>query len=76
MAKRLESFPSLPSQSRYPWDEWLDGQPWEVRPGEDFDSRASTFVGNARLQARRRGGKIRTRNLGDGGLVIQFQRAA
>jgi hypothetical protein len=61
MAKRVEKFPDLPSQSRYPWDEWLDGSVWELAPGEDFKGKPATFRSVAIGQAKKRGGKVRTR---------------
>jgi hypothetical protein len=36
VARKVERFPELPSQSRYPWESWLDGDIWELTPGEDF----------------------------------------
>ena len=61
MAKRVEKFPDRPSQSRYPWDEWLDGSVWELVPGEDFNGQPATFRSIAIGQAKKRGGKVRTR---------------
>jgi hypothetical protein len=77
MPRKLESFPSAAS-SRYPWDELLDGDPWELVSGEDFTAKPSTLVANARAQAKRRGGTIRTRLLQNGdraSVVIQFRPA-
>jgi len=45
----------------YPWDDLLNGDPWELVSGEDFTSKPTTFVQNARMQARRRRGKVRAR---------------
>ena len=42
MARRLEAFPASAS-ARYPWDQWLDGSPWELVRGEDFHSKLSTL---------------------------------
>jgi hypothetical protein len=75
MPHKLERFPS-PATAVYPWDELLDGHPWELVAGEDFTSKPSTLVANARAQAKRRGGTLRTRLLQNGdrtSLVIQFQ---
>jgi hypothetical protein len=77
MARRLDSFPAT-TGARYPWDEWLDGSPWELVPGEDFDSKTSTFRANAQIQAKKRGGRARSRaTISDGraAVIIQFQRA-
>lgn len=76
MPRKLERFPALPSQARYPWDELLDGDPWELVAGIDFTSKPATFLGNARYQARRRGGNVRTRRFENGdrtSIVIQFR---
>jgi hypothetical protein len=78
VARKLEQFPS-PHKSRYPWDEYLDGDVWELTVGEDFTSKLSTFRMNAKVQAKKRGGNVRsTLQHGEGGgpdkLVIQFFR--
>lgn len=72
--RKLEQFP-VATTSRYPWDQLLDGAAWELVEGEDFGSRPTTFIANARTQAKRRGGNVRTRLLRDGdrsAVVIQF----
>ena len=48
MARKLEAFPAAPFASKYPWDQLLDGEPWECMQGEDFESRLGTFLANAR----------------------------
>jgi hypothetical protein len=78
MPRKLDKFPTAAS-SRYPWDQLLDGDPWELIQGEDFTSKPNTLISNARAQARRRGGSIRTRHLENGGrpsIVIQFRRGS
>ena len=75
MARQLDSFPALPAR-QYPWEEWLDGRVWQLTKGEDYNSRATTVIANARLQAKRRGGSLRTRLLKheDGEqIVVQFR---
>jgi hypothetical protein len=77
MAERLDSFPAS-QQSRYPWDEWLDGSPWRLMKGQDFQSATPTFRANAQIQAKKRDGRIRSRAIktdGHEALVIQFLRA-
>jgi hypothetical protein len=79
MARKLETFPAVASTSKYAWDQLLDGQPWECIQGEDFLSRPTTFVANARTQAKRRGGTIRTRNTSEGdriSIALQFRPSA
>jgi hypothetical protein len=78
MPRKLEQFPAAAGfPSRYRWDELLDGDPWELVSGVDFTSKPATLINNARYQARRRGGNVRTRLLQDGSqtsVVIQFRR--
>jgi hypothetical protein len=78
MPRKLERFPSA-ATSRYAWDELLDGEPWELVSGEDFTAKPTTLIANARLQAKRRGGSVRTRLFQDGhraAVVIQFRPAS
>ena len=76
MARRLDTFPRAQGHAKYPWDEWMDGSPWELVRGEDFDAKLPTLLSSARTQAKRRGGVVRTRTLTDGDrarLVLQFR---
>jgi hypothetical protein len=79
MAKRVDNFPELPSQSRYPWDEWLDGSVWELIPGQDFSGKPANFRSVATGQAKKRNGKVKTRLLRADGpeqtdrLYVQFE---
>lgn len=78
MPRKLDRFPAA-AASRYPWDELLDGDPWELVSGEDFASKASTVIANARAQAKRRGGTVRTRMLVEGdrtAVVLQYRSAS
>lgn len=56
MARRLERLPRPPGgrQTKYPWDLWLDGTPWQLLHGEDFTCTRDTFRQNARYQAKSR----------------------
>lgn len=72
--EQLSSFPSA-ATSRYDWPTILSGDVWRLVQGEDFEANPKTLVANARTQARRRGGSIRTRILDEGGrmaVVLQF----
>ncbi len=74
MAKRLEAFPAS-GTARYDWNAWLDGSAWQLVKGEDYTAKSATFLSMARLQAQRRGGKLRTRMLPDRdpeAVVLQF----
>ncbi len=77
MARKLDSFPAA-TGARYPWDDYLDGNVWELVRGEDFTSKTATFRANAQIQAKKRGGRVRSKGSVSNGreaLVIQFQRA-
>jgi hypothetical protein len=77
MARKLDSFPNAPG-SRYPWDEWLDGSVWLLSHGEDYTAKTATFRSIASTQAKKRGGRIRTRTHdaeGRDSVVIQFERS-
>jgi hypothetical protein len=72
---KLDQFPSA-ARSRYPWQQLLDGAPSDLIEGEDFTSKPMTVIANAREQAKRRGGSVRTRLLQNGdraSVVIQFK---
>jgi hypothetical protein len=73
--QKLNQFPQARGQSRYNWDQLLDGAPWELVAGSDFTGKPETFLANARNQAGRRGGRLRTRHFAKehpGRVVIQF----
>ena len=70
----LDTFPSLPSQSRYDWDTLMSGDIWQLSRGDDFNGQSKTFVQAARMQAKRRGGTLKTRMLSDGTVVVQFRK--
>ena len=72
MARRVEVFPALGARSQYPWDEWLDGSAWELEVGVDFKANTRTFRSSAITQAKKRGGKIRTRMLRDDGRELFY----
>jgi hypothetical protein len=78
MAKKLEQFPDVSRPGRpdkYPWDEWLDGDPWELTSGEDFQAKLKieSFRATAKSAAKKRSGTIKTAVVNDGkSLVIQF----
>lgn len=72
--RALDQFPAATTR-RYPWEQLMNGQPWELVHGEDFHAKPLTFISNARTQARRRGGSARTRILQEGErtlVVVQF----
>ncbi len=75
MARRLDEFPGAAAR-RYPWEQWLNGEVWQLSAGEDFTSKPGTVVQSARARARRMGGGLRTRLLHEDGnvesVVLQF----
>ena len=71
MPVKLDQFPAAVN-TRHPWDEYLDGEPRAFKRGEDFDSKVATFVQMARAQAEKRGGKVRSRMVAEGQVVLQY----
>jgi len=69
-------------QEKYPWNDWFDGRHWRLNGADDYpDTKARSFVINARATAKRRGGKLDvwypqgdSRDASE--LVIQFQRGS
>jgi hypothetical protein len=61
MARKVEEFPDAPSQARYPWDEWLDGDVWELTAGVDFNGKPESLRSVADVQAKKRGGRVQAR---------------
>jgi hypothetical protein len=74
MATKLETFPEYQSHARHDWPQLLNGDVWQLRRGDDFKGKARTFVQNARVHAKRRGGTLRTRLLDEETVVLQFRR--
>lgn len=85
MARTLDAFPDEKEQvkrGRYPWDQWLDGQTWELKKGSrqeveegkaDFAVTAKSFRSAVMQAASQRNGEARTATLDDGNvLVIEF----
>lgn len=84
MATKLKSFDfSAPSKltmsdkATYPWDEWLDGDIWELTSGEDFDGHPLMMERIIRTRATGRHAKINLRHVpmnGDPWGIIVLQR--
>ena len=57
MAKKLSEykFRTVGRPGLYPWDEWLNGDIWEVKYGEDFWCGTESFRRQVKANARRRG---------------------
>lgn len=77
MAKKLETgtlqFKRGAGVSRYPWDEWLDGNEWLLTQEEDFpDTQLKFMAVRVRLVGKKRGLRVRTMlNSKEGTLGIQ-----
>lgn len=55
----------------HPWDEWLDGSPWRLKRGEDFNATVRNFQAHAARHAGSRGMSIKTKREDDETVVIQ-----
>jgi hypothetical protein len=77
MARRLRAFPRPHgrSQRKYPWRNWADGKPWEIRQGDDYDVTTENMRVNLHMKADTLCRKVQTRKISDDrgeGLVFQF----
>lgn len=74
MARILEALPEAHKSARvskYPLDEWFDGQARELTHGEDFDSKPDSFRNAISGAGRARGIKVLTRKTGEKTVAIQ-----
>jgi hypothetical protein len=75
MARRLAKFPSKTRRGGAPrkpqLDQWLDGNPWRLEQGVDFETSIHVFQGELRKAASRRGKRFRYSDQGNGVVVIQ-----
>jgi hypothetical protein len=70
MATKLKTFdftaPSAITQPTekavYPWEQWLDGDIWQIREGEDFTTHPLMMERIIRTRATARGAKVRLRH--------------
>jgi hypothetical protein len=63
VAEQLKTFPGGP---RYDWDRWLNGKPWLLRKGEDYEIDTESMRAAASRAAKERGKKVRTHVATDG----------
>lgn len=70
MAKKVNEWPTT-ARRRYPWEQWLDGEMWELERGTDFYNTPNAFRTQAYVAATARGVKVRTTAKKNGSLVIQ-----
>ena len=72
IARKLDEFPAS-AATVYPW---RNGEVWQILHSEDYSAKTSTVISNARIQAKRLGGNVRTRMLEEAGresIVLQFR---
>jgi hypothetical protein len=62
-----------PVQDMYPWDEWLNGDAWELEQGVDFHNSMTEFQNQAHGVARQWNLKIRTSRERRGGSKFWIQ---
>lgn len=76
MAKRLDSFDEREeTPRRYPWADWADGAPWQIRRGDDYAVATENMRVSLHMKAKQMGCKVQTRKVTDEageGLVFQF----
>lgn len=70
MARVLADTTTSVFDKKYPWTTWLDGQAWELTPGEDFLLSVFNMRAMAYGAATRKGLKVRTADR-NGKLIIQ-----
>lgn len=74
MAKRLSSYTFPSGRGRgttYDYDSLLDGSPWELVQGEDFQSKVESFISSAGQAARKRNMVLRSHRKNETTVVIQ-----
>lgn len=66
MAKEIQP-DDLPTDARtkYPWDQWTNGNWWQARKGEDFNGDLEGFRSNLYAYTKRHGLRAETRASGD-----------
>lgn len=76
MARKLNEFPTGLKPERptlYPWNDWLNGEVWELAQGEDFKVTADSLRTQARVNANKKGGHIQATIFNNKrSLIIQF----
>jgi hypothetical protein len=70
MAKNLKSyeFASGGGRQKYPWEQWFNGDIWELTDGDDFQCNIATMRMQTHKQAKARG--LRVKTAVDGGRFI------
>lgn len=63
MAERVKEWPQwkpAPRRTKYPWDEWLNGDMWVLEQGKDFTSAPERMRQVIGMTARYRGLRVKT----------------
>lgn len=55
----------------YPWDKWLNGEPWVLEFGKDFRCSVKAFGDAVWVTAARRNVRATVRRLGGGAVEVQ-----
>lgn len=75
MAETLKKFdfPAPRSRNKYPWAEWLNGQIWSLKQGEDFHVAPANFASSAKSYADRHNEDVAGLNVAieDGTVILQ-----
>jgi hypothetical protein len=59
-------------ETKYPWDEWLNGETHIITHGEDFDVSFQAMQAQLHTRAGKEGLKVRTKRLEGDKLAFQF----
>lgn len=71
MAERIDNL-DRSRPSLYPWGEWMDGAPWRIRRGEDFEVSPESMAAQIRMRASREGLGVYARCPDDNTVEFQF----
>jgi len=76
MAETVEQFqplrPKRQGKPKYPWQDWLNGEPWLLYAGEDFTCQSDSLVSSAAKFAQRNGFAVRS-SISEDGLIVSLQ---
>jgi hypothetical protein len=63
------------TRRKYPWDDWTDGQVWQVVEGKDFTSNHAVFKAQLKARAEKLGikVKVKTEKPENGPVTVCFQ---
>lgn len=77
MAREMDEFEwplhhTRRSHSKYPWDQWLNGKPWELTHEVDYQVKTGNFITVSQAAAKKQQGEVKWVRTGDKTIVIQF----